>query len=154
MGSILCPTRGGEASHANQDRAIALAKERAEDLIFLYVSDVRFLYRGSGALVGSLEDDLDEMGEFLLTMAQERAERQGVNAQQAVRRGPFEEAIQDVIKDHGVTTVVFGTPGEEHRITSENYLRRLADRLTEELEVEVLRTENGELVPYTDIGED
>ncbi|MFP3853709.1 MAG: universal stress protein [Anaerolineales bacterium] len=154
MGSILCPTRGGEASHPNQDRAIALAKERGEVLIFLYVSDVRFLYRGSGALLGALEDDLDEMGEFLLTMAQERAERQGVNAQQAVRRGPFEEAIKDVIEEHGVSTVVFGKPGEEHRITSKKYLRRLADSLSEKMEVEVLLTKNGELVPYTESDED
>ena len=41
--TILCPTRGGEASYANQERAIALAVEREAELIFLYVSNVHFL---------------------------------------------------------------------------------------------------------------
>jgi nucleotide-binding universal stress UspA family protein len=149
MGTILCPTRGGEASHPNQDRAISLAKQRGERLIFLYVSDVRFLFKGSGALLGSLETELDEMGEFLLLMAQERAEKQGVQAEREVRRGSFREAIADVIDDHQVTTVVFGTPGQEHRVTTEDYLEALADDLTEELGVEVMMTKDGELVRHS-----
>ncbi len=152
MGTILCPTRGGEASYPNQDRAIALAKERGEDLVFLYVSDVRFLPKGSAAHLGTLETDLDEMGDFLLIMAQERAELEGVVAEREVRRGPFRQAIEEVIKLHGVSTVVFGTPGEEHRITTEDYLKTLASRLTEELDVEVMMTEGGKLVPYHSVG--
>lgn len=149
MGAILCPTRGGEASKANQDRAIALAKERGDKLIFLYVSDVRFLDKGSGAHLGSLEANLDEMGEFLLIMAQERAEKQGVKAEREVRRGAFLDALKEVIEGHEVTTVVLGTPGEEHRVTSEEYMHSLADDLVEAYGVEVMLTRGDELVRHT-----
>lgn len=154
MGTILCPTRGGEASYSNQDRAIALAKARGEKLVFLYVSDVRFLHKGSAAHLGTLETDLDEMGDFLMTMAQERAEQQGVAAEREVRRGSFREAIEEVVKVHNVTTVVLGTPGEEHRITTKDYLKSLASTLVEELGVEVMMTKDGELAPFYSVGED
>ncbi|HIQ01546.1 MAG TPA: hypothetical protein EYH30_05385, partial [Anaerolineales bacterium] len=45
MGKILCATRGGEASYRTQDAAIALARERGDSLIFLYVVDTHFLDR-------------------------------------------------------------------------------------------------------------
>jgi hypothetical protein len=35
MGKTLCATRGGEASYRTQDAAIALAKERGDELVFL-----------------------------------------------------------------------------------------------------------------------
>ena len=149
MGTILCPTRGGEASKANQDRAISLAKERGEELVFLYVSDVQFLDKGSAAHLGSLEANLDEMGEFLLIMAQERAEKQGVKADLEVRRGAFIEALQEVIEAHGVTTVVFGTPGEDHRVTTEEYLHTLADNLVKDKGIEVMMTRGDELIRHS-----
>ena len=40
---ILCATRGGEASHHTQERAIELAKERTAKLVFIFVYDTRFL---------------------------------------------------------------------------------------------------------------
>ena len=43
MGRILCPTRGGEGSYRTQDAAIAMAKERGDELVFLYVVDLDFL---------------------------------------------------------------------------------------------------------------
>jgi nucleotide-binding universal stress UspA family protein len=149
MGTILCPTRGGEASYANQDRAIALAKERGDGLLFLYVSNVEFLPKGSGVHLGNLEDDLDDMGDFLLTMAQERAEKRGLQAQKVVRRGAFQEALMEVIEQYQVTTVVLGSPGEEHRVTSEEYLTQLADNLIEGCDVEVMLTRSGKLIRHT-----
>ena len=40
---ILCPTRGGKGSYPNQDRAIAIAKERNAEVLFLYITNVEFL---------------------------------------------------------------------------------------------------------------
>jgi hypothetical protein len=40
---ILCPTRGGKGSYPNQDRAIAIAKERGAEILFLYITNVEFL---------------------------------------------------------------------------------------------------------------
>jgi nucleotide-binding universal stress UspA family protein len=88
---ILCLTRGGEASYPNQDGAIAIAKDLDEELLFLYISSVQFLDHSAAPKVVDIESELDEMGEFLLVMAQERAQKAGVKADILVRRGNFQE---------------------------------------------------------------
>lgn len=150
MPGILCPTRGGQASYANQDRAIQIAKERGEPLSFLYVTDVRFLQKPSGAITIDLEEELDEMGDFLLAMAQERAEKQGVDAEAHLRRGGFRAALADVIQKHGITTVVLGTPQDEGRITDEGYLDKATEFLVDELAVEVIVVNDGRIVVHRD----
>ncbi len=148
MTTILCPTRGGEKSYPTQDRAIRMAKEREANLVFLYVSDVRFLFKGSGAIVIDLEKELDEMGEFLLTMAQERADTQGVRAQKVVEHGAFREALGKVIQEHDVSAVVLGAPGDEDRLTTGEYLEQLAEHLVETHKVEVIVVEQGQVDWY------
>ena len=37
MGLILCATRGGEASYLTQQEAINLAKDRGDEIVFLYI---------------------------------------------------------------------------------------------------------------------
>lgn len=148
MTTILCPTRGGEKSYPTQDRAIRMAKEREASLVFLYVSDVRFLFKGSGAIVIDLEKELDEMGEFLLTMAQERAEAEGVYAEKVVDHGAFREALGKVIRAHDVSAVVLGAPGEEDQLTTGEYLEQLAEHLVETYLVEVIVVEQGEVDWY------
>lgn len=144
MATILCPTRGGEASHPAQDHAISLAADRGARLIFLYVSDVRFLFKGSAAIVVDLEEELDEMGKFLLTMAQERAEEGGVAAERIVKHGAFLDALLEVMEEHDVSTVVLGAPAGDNGLTTEDYLRELADNLSEEHGVEVFLVRAGE----------
>jgi hypothetical protein len=69
VGKILCATRGGEASYRSQDAAIALAKERGDELVFLYVVDLRFLDKTSAPIVVDVEKEMGKMGRFLLAMA-------------------------------------------------------------------------------------
>ena len=52
MGLIVCATRGGEAGRRTQEQAIALAKERDEELVFLCIFDPAF--------AGNLSDALSE----------------------------------------------------------------------------------------------
>lgn len=40
---ILCPTRGGKDSFLNQNQAIAIAKGRGAELLFLYITNLHFL---------------------------------------------------------------------------------------------------------------
>ena len=138
MATILCPTRGGESSYANQDRAIALARERNAHLVFLYVSNVRFLGQVASPVLVDVETELDEMGEFLLAMAQERAEKAGIQASTVVRRGVFQHALKEVIEEQGTTTVVLGSPSGGTNITSVEFLEELARSLHDEAGVEVI----------------
>lgn len=145
MATILCPTRGGMSSYPTQDQAISLAKERGDELVFVYVSDVRFMFKGTGALIGGYEEELDEMGEFLLAMAQERASASGVEAKVDVGHGSFREAIGTLIREYDAATVVLGAPGKQEQMTTQEYLQELAEYLVREFKVEIVLIEDGEI---------
>jgi nucleotide-binding universal stress UspA family protein len=111
MGKILCATRGGEASYRTQDAAVALAKERGDELLFLFVVDTRFLNRTARAVRPDVvAGEMSHMGEFLLAMAQERAQEQGVTADYLLRRGEFRNELKAAASEEGVGLVVLGQP--------------------------------------------
>ena len=111
MGKILCATRGGEASYRTQDAAIALAKERDDELLFLFVVDTHFLDKGRRAVrLDVVAEELSHMGEFLLAMAQERAQRHGVAATYLLRHGEFRDELKAAAREEGVALVVLGQP--------------------------------------------
>ncbi|MDT8304782.1 MAG: hypothetical protein RRC07_02505, partial [Anaerolineae bacterium] len=72
MITLLMPTRGGPASYPNQGGAIALARAEGARLIFLYVAHARFLNLIMSPVLVDMEAEMEELGEFLLAMAQER----------------------------------------------------------------------------------
>lgn len=147
MPTILAPTRGGKRSYPNQDRAIALAKERGAKLVFLYISDVQFLNQvASPTLLDVASDELEEMGEFLLTMAKERADAAGTRAETLVKSGVFREVLQEVIPEFEVDTLVLGTSQEEAGLTSPQYMRELSADLAKSLGIEVVLLLDGEIV--------
>ena len=143
---ILCPTRGGKASYPNQDRAIAIAKERGADLIFLYITNVEFLGLSTGYKVIDVEHEIDELGEFMLTMAQERAENEGVHTITAVRRGTFSEALKVVVQEHEVETVVIGSSAGGTGVITLEYVEDLIQEITCETDVEFIIVDQGEVV--------
>ncbi len=108
MGMILCATRGGEASYPTQDAVIALAKERGDELVFLYVADISFLNQTAAPLVVDVELRLEKLGQFQLVMAQERAAAQGLVAQAIVRRGQLRAELVAVAQEIGATLIVLG----------------------------------------------
>lgn len=147
MPIILRPTRGGEASYPNQDRSIAIAKERGASLLFLYVANVRFLDSFASPLLVDVETELEGMGEFLLCMAQERAEQAGVHAETVVLRGEFREALEEVIRKHEeINTLVIGTSAGETGVTPPGYLEDLIQWVLDEFGIEVVVVHEGEIV--------
>jgi nucleotide-binding universal stress UspA family protein len=116
MGKILCATRGGEQSYRTQDQAIALAKERGDTLLFLYVVDLRFLNTVAGAGVVDTRQEMIQMGKFLVLMAKERAAEQGVAAETMVREGILEEELKNVACEEDVSLVVMGEPADEESV--------------------------------------
>jgi nucleotide-binding universal stress UspA family protein len=149
MTAILYPTRGGDPTYSNQDWAISLALEREADLLLLYVSNVRFLDLLAGPVrVNLVEAELEELGEFLLTMAQERAEKAGQPAETFVRHGSFREALLEVAKEYNVSTVVLGYPTTDAAITTQEFINSVAKFLQSEIGVEVYVLETGDLVDH------
>jgi len=110
MGKILCATRGGEASYRTQDAAIALAKERGDTLLFLYVVDLHFLDKTAAPIVVNVDNEVTKMGEFLLLMARERAAEQGVAADAISRKGAVREELKKAALEEGASLIVLGRP--------------------------------------------
>ena len=149
MTTILCPTRGGKESQPNQDFAIHLASDQGADLLFLYVSDIRFISRAGPPIVVDLEEELAEVGDFLLTMAQERAEKADVHARTLVRNGIFSNILREVILEEEVSTVVLGGSQENTGIVTQERLQNLSEELSKELSVDFIVVHDGEMIFHT-----
>jgi nucleotide-binding universal stress UspA family protein len=138
MGKILCATRGGQASYRTQDAAIALAKERGDELVFLYVVDTSFVDKTAAPIVVDVEKDIEMMGEFLLAMAQERAARQGVEARAICREGRVRQEIKMAAVEEGATLVVLGRPSGNASAFALEALRAFADEIERETGIKVM----------------
>jgi nucleotide-binding universal stress UspA family protein len=138
MGKILCAIRGGEGSYPTQDAAIALARERGDELVFLYVVDVSFLNQTAAPLVVDVDAALEKMGRFQLTMAQERADAQGVEAHIAVRTGRLRPELVAAATELGVDLIVLGRPLGETAVFEQATLQAFAAILQSETDADVL----------------
>ena len=149
MATILYPTRGGDTTYRNQDRASELARERGAKLLFLYVGNVRFLDHTAGPVhVNLVQKELDEMAEFLLAIAQERAEKTGVPTERVVRHGGLREALKEVVQEYGVTAVVLGRPAHDTAHTTVEYISSFAKSIAADLGVEAFVVHEGEDVEH------
>jgi nucleotide-binding universal stress UspA family protein len=139
MGKILCPTRGGEGSYRTQDAAIAMARERGDDLVFLYVIDLDFLNKTERAVRPDVvAEEMRHLGEFLLSMAQERARSQGVDARYILREGEVPAEIKAAAVDEGATLVVLGQAAQDDaaRAFAPEGLLRFAQQIEAETGIE------------------
>jgi nucleotide-binding universal stress UspA family protein len=143
---ILCLTRGGEGSYPNQDGAIAIAKERGQDMMFLYISNIEFLDHTAAPKVIDMETELDELGEFMLVMAKERASRAGVTAQTLVRRGFFREVLSEVIEENNFETIILGSSSEDTGIFNEDLLHEITCEIHQKYKIEFIILYEGEII--------
>ena len=151
---ILCLTRGGEASYPNQDGAIAIAKDLDEELLFLYITSVQFLDYSAAPKVVDIESELDEMGEFLLVMAQERARKAGVVADILVRRGNFSEVLKDVVQEYPIETVILGSSTGDTGVITEEYISEITEEISREYDVEFIILMDGNIQKTFEIDSD
>jgi len=139
MGKILCATRGGEAAVRAQETAIGLAKDRGDALLFFFVVDTDFLQRSVAAVRPDIvQAELESMGEFLLAVAQERAQKQSVEAEIMVRSGYLRDELLTAIRKEDVTTVVLGTPTGPGSVFVLEGLQALAEGIADESGVKVV----------------
>jgi nucleotide-binding universal stress UspA family protein len=133
MAKILCAIRGGEASYCTQDAAIALAKERGDELLFLYVVNTEFLDKTARVYCRDVVTaEVKKMGEFLLDMAQERARKQGVMSSLILRYGDLRDELKAVAHDQEIAAVALGKPVGEDSVFSLEELKALAAEIEAE----------------------
>jgi nucleotide-binding universal stress UspA family protein len=129
MGLILCATRGGEASYRTQQAAIDLARERGDEIVFLYIINLQFLDKTAAPIVVDIEHELEQMGRFFLLMAKERATEQGITARTTIRRGFIHEEIKNAARDEAATLVVLGRPAGKQSAFQMSSLREFAEEI-------------------------
>jgi len=133
MAQILCAIKGGEASYRTQDAAIALAKERGDELLFLYVVNTEFLDKTAHIYRRDVVTaEVRKMGEFLLDMARERARKQGVTAKVILRYGNLRAELKAIACDPNITAVVVGKPDSEESTFTLVELKALAAEIEAE----------------------
>ena len=137
MAKILCAIRGGEASHRLQDIAIELAKETGDEIVFLYVVNIEFVETTSITMRESVSLEMEKLGEFLLLIALEKANKEGVVASQLIRHGNLREEFEIAASAPDILKVLLGKPGEGGYF-SLAILESLAAEIAEKCHVEVL----------------
>jgi nucleotide-binding universal stress UspA family protein len=140
MGPIICATRGGEASHRTQDKAIALAKERNTELIFLCVVDASFAGPLNEQLAAALDDELKRLGRSLLNIAETRAQEKGVSARTVCISGPVWESIEGFLQEIKASAFVVGSPRSNvtHQAFVAGDVAEFAESLRQTVGIEVI----------------
>jgi nucleotide-binding universal stress UspA family protein len=134
MPGIVCAVRGGPASQPTIAKAIALAQETGLPLYFLYVVNLDFLSQTPTSRVHTISHEMDQMGEFVLLMAQETSARQGINAEGVVRHGSVGEEVIGLCHELQADYLVLGKPKVEREDTvfTEDRLRAFVVRTEEQ----------------------
>lgn len=114
MTGIVCAIRGGPNSQPTIDKAISLSQDKNQQIYFLYVVNLDFLVHTEIGRSQIFYDQLDQMGEFILLMAQEQAKGKNVSAEGIIKHGQVREEIIGLAKEVQANYVVLGVPqGEE-----------------------------------------
>lgn len=110
MSGIVCAVRGGPHSQPTIERAIALAAEMDLPLVFLYVVNLEFLEMTATSRTHTISKEMMQMGEFILMMAQSRAEANHIEVQTQIRHGRVAEEISDLCHEIDADYLVIGRP--------------------------------------------
>jgi nucleotide-binding universal stress UspA family protein len=134
MSGIVCAVRGGPASQPTIAKAVALAQETNLPLYFLYVVNLDFLSQTVTSRVHTISQEMREMGEFILLMAQETSARQGVSAEAVIRNGSVGEELMKLCQELEANYLVLGKPKVDHEgaIFTRELIREFVARVRNE----------------------
>jgi nucleotide-binding universal stress UspA family protein len=140
MSGIVCAIRGGPASQPTISRAIVLAQETGLPLRFLYVVNLDFLSQTPTSRVHTISQEMHQMGEFILLMAQEAAARQGVIAERVVRHGSVGEELIGLCHELDADYLVLGKPRveQEDTVFTQDLLHQFVARTEEQTGAKVI----------------
>lgn len=140
MSGIVCAIRGGPASRGTIDRAVELAGKVDLPLYFLYVLNLDFLSHTASSRVKTIKKEMQQMGDFILLIAQEKALELGISAKGEVRQGSVGEEIIELCREVGAEYVVLGHPlgQEEDDIFTQERILKFISRIEAESEAKVI----------------
>jgi nucleotide-binding universal stress UspA family protein len=138
--TILCPVRGGKESARTVDRAIELAGKYNAQLYFLYIIDIDFLDYATVARVNILIDELDETGQFALSILTDKAKKRGVSkVNSIIKKGNIRQVIQSLIAELKISILVMGRPIQQPGIKtfSKTEFNKFINEINEKYNIQV-----------------
>ncbi|HDD25422.1 MAG TPA: universal stress protein [Chloroflexi bacterium] len=136
---VVCATRGGQGSEPTVAAAIATARERGEPLTFLYIADLEFMRHAlMGARTDLAAEEMRKMGEFIMLTLVEQAQKQGVEADFAVRKGRFRDELIAYLQEMRPSVLVLGRPKPETAYLDPDTLARLIEEIQTQTGVSVI----------------
>ena len=113
MSGIVCAIRGGPHSQPTIRQAISTASQHQIPIYFLYVVNLDFLEHTEYARIQVIQKEMRAMGEFICLKAQIEAQREGVQAEIAVREGNVTQEIIALCHEVEADYVILGRPQGE-----------------------------------------
>jgi nucleotide-binding universal stress UspA family protein len=143
MSGIICAIRGGLASRTTINKAVELAGEHNLPLYFLYVLNLDFLAHTASSRVRTITDEMYQMGNFILLVAQEKALELGVEAEGVIRKGNVGEEIIYLCREIRADYVILGQPKgkEEQDIFTRERLLEFGQQIERESGADVILVE-------------
>jgi nucleotide-binding universal stress UspA family protein len=146
VSGIVCAIRGGPASRLTIEKAIELAKDRDLTLYFLYIVNIDFLDHTIISRVSTISQQMEQMGEFIMTSAQANAMLKGIKAQGLVRHGNITDEISKACHEIQADYLVVGRPKlqREDSLFTQDLLADFIKRVEEQTGAKVILTETSE----------
>jgi nucleotide-binding universal stress UspA family protein len=144
MSGVVCAIRGGPHSQPTIDKAISLAGETGLPLYFLYIVNLDFLAHTLSTRTHTINQEMEQMGEFILLAAQRRAGDQGVPAETVVRHGSVGKEIVKLCREVSADYLVLGRPQldeEEANVFTNARLKMFVEMVEAESGTEVILLE-------------
>ena len=109
--TILCAVRGGPETRDTVTYAIELALEMGAGLTFFHAVDAEFLNHATIGPLSVVYREMVEMGQFIMLILCDRAERRGVSEVNCiVREGNVRNLIRQAAIDTHAELMVMGRP--------------------------------------------
>lgn len=140
MPGIVCAVRGGPASLNTIHKAVDFASETNLPLYFVYVINLDFLSHTASSRTRTITQEMRQMGDFILLIAEEKALDLGLTAQGMVRQGSVGEEIIAVCKEVGADYLIMGKPKglEEEDVFTHERILQLSQRIETESGAKVI----------------
>jgi hypothetical protein len=115
-------------------------------LVFLHITNVEFLDQFASPVLVDMEAELHQLGEFVLQMAVERAEKAELSAEAVCKSGAFDKALIESIHEVEASILTLGSPSGDAASTTLPYLQELIQHILEAVEIEIIVLHDGEIV--------
>ncbi len=126
MGVILCATGNGPQSRLVQTAAVETALVQNKQLVLLHVVDLRQLGELEESLLPAARTELAWLGEAVLRLAEDRAQRRGVQTGSAILYGNVCDALEGYMRDHPVDLLMMGAATSDEITT---FARRVREEM-------------------------